>query len=121
MSNSKNKDGELFEPDKPVQIKKNPPMPQPGYGLVFSDAQAQQIAEFVDSPLFKMLKRVYALQAKTRTARQSLQAAQNVEWLMYYKGIAAAADLFFNDLESTKDEYNKANSDADPEDKKYKK
>ena len=121
MSNSKKKDDEIFSPELPPQFKKNPPLPQPGYGLLFSEEQAQAISEFVATPLFKMLKRVYGLQAKDRAARQCLQGAQNVEWLMYYKGIAASADLIFKDLESTAKEYAKANDDSDPEDKKYKK
>lgn len=120
MSSSKTGSDEGFTPEKPILIKKNPPLPQPGYGLIFSEALAQQVSEFVDSPLFKTLKRVYALQAKDRTARQCLQGAQNTEWLMYYKGVAAAADIFFKDMEAAKKAYIDANSD-EKDDKKFKK
>lgn len=102
----------------PQITKRLPELPPPGYGLKFSEQQAQQITEFVKSPLFKMLKRVYGDQAKTRTARQCLSSAQNTEWLMYFKGIAAATDLFFTDLEKTADVFKKQTSDDDKEFKK---
>lgn len=113
MSNSKNKDEEIFPEEAPIAIEKNPPLPQSGYGLIFSEQQAQVISEFVASPLFKMLKRVYGLQAKDRAARQCLQGANSMEWLMYYKGIAASADLFFKDMENAHKAFIAANTDED--------
>ena len=98
MSNSK----DSFDPEQPVVIKKNPPLPMPGYGLIFSESLAQEISEFVATPLFKKLKRAYALQRKDSIARRTLQSAQNVEWLMYYKGQASAVSLFFDDMEAVK-------------------
>lgn len=118
MSNSK----DSFDPELPVMIKKNPPLPIPGYGLVFSESLAQEISEFVGSPLFKKLKRAYALQRKDSIARRTLQSAQNVDWLMYYKGQASAVDLFFNDMEATKKVYLETNGEkVDKKQSSYKK
>lgn len=122
MSNNKEDGDEIFTPEQPLKILKNPPLIPAGYGLLFNQAMAQEISEWVDQPLFKKLKKVYALQAKTRTARQTLNSAQNIEWLNYYKGIAAAADIFFKDMEMVREEYLKANSDGDRKvEKKFKK
>lgn len=111
---------EEFMPQEAKIVKRQPQL-QAGYGLVFSEALAQQISEFVESPLFKQLKSNYGLQARTRAARQALSSAQDVEWLMFYKGVAAASQLFFNDLKQVKEAYLKANSDPDPDAKKFKK
>lgn len=121
MSNSDKEDLDNEYTPGPAQIVKRQPQLQAGFGLVFSESMAQRISEFVEDPLFKDLKKVYVLQAKTRAARQALSSAQNIEWLMFYKGVAAASQLFFNDLIQVKEAYNKANSDPDPEAKKHKK
>lgn len=119
MSNS---DDDLFPPDEPVRIKKKAATPLPGYGLVFSEAMAMQISELVASPFFKKLKETYSIKAKDRAARKCLNSAQNLEWLMYWKGMAAAADIFFLDLEATRQEFLAQSSDTNPkEEKKFKK
>lgn len=121
MSSSKKTEGEeIFAPDQPVQIKKNPPLPQPGYGLIIREDLAQLISEFVDSPLFKKLERAYKLQALDRIGRMCLQSAQNVEWLMYYKGGAAYTKMFFDDMKQIKKSFIAKNSDSDPDAKKFK-
>lgn len=94
-------------------------MPHAGKGLVFSEEFAEQISTFVASPFFKKLKRVYAPQAKDRAARYCLNSAQNTQWLMFYKGMAQSAHLFFADLEETRVAVLKRNTD--PEDRKFKK
>jgi len=119
MSNSDKGEEELIKPDQPVKILKNPPLPNAGYGLLFRQDLAQQISEFVSSSFYKRLKKTYALQAKDRAARIALNGANNMEWLSYYKGIAASTDLFFKDMEAAKEEYIKADSDETT--KKFKK
>lgn len=107
-----NDDG-IFPEDDDLRIKKKPPIPRAGKGLVFSEEFAEQIAAFVASPLFKKLKRIYGLQAKDRAARMCLNSAQNTEWLMFYKGIAQSAHLFFADMEETRSSVIKRNTDPD--------
>jgi len=119
MGSNKDNDTSLFPAEQPLKIRKYPPLPQAGYGLVFSDAVAQEISEFVDSPVYRKLKKIYALQAKDRAARTALNSAQSMEWLSYYKGMAASADLFFKDMDATKKAYIERN--ADSESKRHKK
>lgn len=112
MGSNKDNDTSLFPAEHPLKIRKYPPLPQPGYGLIFSQAVAQEISEFVDSPIYRKLKKIYGLQAKDRAARTALNNAQSIEWLSYYRGIAASADLFFKDMEAAKKAYLEANSDS---------
>lgn len=99
--------------DDVITLLENAPVPQGGYGLIFSESMAQAIAEFTASELYKKLKSNYALQKKDRIARQALNSAHDVQWLHYYKGMAAAVDLFFRDMESVSEEYKKQQGDAD--------
>lgn len=111
MSNSK-VDSDLHEvEDDNISILENAPIPQGGYGLVFSEAMAQEISEFTTTELFKKLKAIYGLQKKDRIARQCLNSAHNTEWLHYFKGMAAAVELFFNDMEKTAEAFKKAHDD----------
>lgn len=121
MSNSNIEDHALE--DENISVQPNAPTPQPGYGIAFDEGLAQAVSEFTKDDLFKKLKSNYALQKKDRIARQCLNSAQNTEWLHYFKGMAAAVDLFFSDMENVAKEYQKANSDDDTEssDKKQKK
>lgn len=89
------------------------PTPQSGYGLFFSTEMAAKIAEFTESDLFKNLKRSYSLQKKDIIARSALNNAHDEKWLHYYKGMAAAVDLFFNDMKAVAKEVNK---DDEPDD-----
>jgi len=118
MSNSK----ELGIPIEEIEeneiiLMAEAPTPQSGYGLFFSTEMAAKIADLVGTDIFKNLKRNYALQKKDIIARQTLNSAQNTEWLMYYKGMAAAVDLFFKDMEAVAKEVNK-DDDAPEEDSK---
>ncbi len=102
MSNSKTSDKDLHKlEDTKVLLMHEAPIPQGGYNLIFSEETAQKISEFVATDLFKTLKRTYALQKKDLIARQALNAAHDVPWLHYYKGMAAIVDLFFKDMEAT--------------------
>lgn len=119
MSNSDGEDGPLLPADQPLRITRRLPLPHPGKGLIFSEAFAQEVSEFVASPFFKKLKRNYGLQAKDRAARNCLDSAQNTEWLMYWKGVAAASQLFFQDLREVHKSFVLANTERD--ERKYKK
>lgn len=101
-----------------IDITSNPRIVEPGYNLQFSEQLAQEISEFVSSPLFKKLKKVYGLQAKDRVARQCLNSANNTEWLHYYKGMAAATNIFFNDLEAVRTEILKQDKESDRKQKR---
>ena len=121
MSNSKDRlDGDHEVVEDSVRISTNAPIPQPGYGLYFSEQLAQAISEFTTTDLYKQLKANYALQKKDRIARQALNSAQNTEWLHYYKGMAAAVDLFFKDMESVAAAVIKTDDD-DKSERKFKK
>lgn len=120
MSGSNKEDG-MFPPDQPVKLAKRPPLPHAGYGLVFSEALAQEISEFVGSPLFKKLKKIYGLQAKDRAARMAINNANTVEWLHYYRGVAAAGQMFFEDMEKTHEAFLAATTDPEDKDSKHKK
>lgn len=118
MSNSNPPDG-LHELDtEKVLLMEDAPVAQSGYGLIFSEATAQEISEFVHGDLFKKLKRNYALQKKDRIARQALNSAHNTEWLHYFKGMAAAVDLFFKDMESIAKELKKDDDNDNDTDEK---
>lgn len=117
MSNSKIDEGLHELETEKVLLMEDAPVPQSGYGLIFSEQMAQEISEFVHSDLFKKLKRNYALQKKDRIARQALQGAQNLEWLFYFKGMAAAVDLFFKDMEAVSKELKDDDDESEAEDK----
>ncbi len=91
------------------------PTPQSGYGLIFPTELGAEIAEFVNSDLFKKLKRHYLLQKNDIIARSALNSAQNLEWLFYFKGMAAAVQLFFKDMEAVAKEVNKDEDTDDSE------
>lgn len=110
MSNSENK--EKLD-DLHIEITPDNFIPHGGYGIIFSEEMAQRISEFVASDFYKLLKKTYPLQKKDKIARQALQGANNTEWLHYFKGMAAAVDLFFQDMEAVHKEFVKANSDED--------
>ncbi len=118
MSNS-NVNGIPIEEIEENQIilMEDAPTPQSGYGLVFPTDMATEIAEFVQSDLFKKLKRYYGLQKKTIIARSALNNAHDERWLHYYKGMAAIVDLFFKDMEAVAKEVNKDDEDTDDSEK----
>ncbi len=114
MSNS-NDDHQLQ--DEKIVLMQDAPIPQGGYGLVFSEEMAAEISQFTETKLFKDLKRIYGLQKKDNIGRQCLQSANDEKWLHYFKGMAACVDLFFKDMESTAKEYRKAQgTDTDDDD-----
>ena len=122
MSNSSDRLDADHEVEESVALSPNAPIPQPGYGLIFTEQAAQEISEFVASDLFRQLKSNYALQKKDRIARQALNSAHDVQWLHYFKGMAAAVDLFFKDMESIAGEYMKSEGDSETRsERKYKK
>ena len=117
MSNSKI-ESELHEiEENKIVLMADAPMPQAGYGLVFPEGLAQEISEWTTTDLFKKLKRYYGLQKKDIVARSALNNANNTEWLHYYKGMAAAGDLFFKDMEAVAQEVNKDDDEDTDSDK----
>ncbi len=114
MSNSKVDNIPIEEiEENEIILMTDAPTPQSGYGLIFSTAFAAEITEFTTTDLFKKLKKHYALQKKDIIARQSLNSAQSMEWMMYYKGMAAAVDLFFKDMIAVAKEVNGDDKDTD--------
>lgn len=96
MSNSEE------EVDRVKITKSAPKLTPPGYTIQLSTEQAVQIAQFVDSPIFKLLERVYVAQRKDHIARTLLNAGQTVDNLYYFKGMAAELVLFFQNLQAVK-------------------
>lgn len=96
MSNS-DKDDNL------VSITKSTPrLTPPGYKLQLSLKQAAMISEFIDSPVYKILKTAYVAQRKDHIARRALNSANTLEMQHYYKGMAAEITVFFQNLEEVK-------------------
>lgn len=102
-------------------MKGEPRYTPPGYEVRFSIAQAVQIAEFVNSPLFKMLKRVYKTQRIDTIARANLNNASNAEMLYYYKGMSAEAIMFFKILEDVKKQLDAVEGESKVKSKQFKK
>lgn len=96
-----------------VISKSKPKLTPPGYEIQLSTEQAILIAEFVDSPVFKVLKSVYAAQRKDHIARGGLNSAQTVEQLFYFKGMAAELVRFFKNLEGVKKALNGDDKEAE--------
>lgn len=88
-------------------MKRNPKLTPAGLKIKLSAAQAVQVAEFVDSPVFKLLRDVYVAQRKDHIARANLNNSLTTEQLYYYKGSAAELVSFFKNLEGVKKELNK--------------
>jgi len=82
-----------------------PKLTPPGYDVVLDEEQSQLIAEFVDSPVFKTLDRVFVRQRLDQIARMCLNAAQTTEDVKYYKGLAAELVLFFSTMKKVKRAY----------------
>lgn len=118
MSNSKVDNIPIEEiEENEIILMVDAPTPQSGYGLVFPTSMAAEIAEFTTTDLFKKLKKYYGLQKKDIVARSALNNANNTEWLHYYKGMAAAVDLFFKDMEAVAKELNKDDDEDTDSDK----
>lgn len=115
MSNSKNDGMHELEKEN-IFIMGNAPVPHGGYSLIFSDELAAQISEFTTTPLFKELKRNYALQKKDLIARQALQSANTAEQLAWFKGMATSVSLFFTDMESVHKVIKKADDESEDSD-----
>lgn len=82
--------------------KTSPALTPPGYKIQLSVAQAVAVAEFVDSPTFKMLEKIYVAQRKDHIARVNLNASQSMEQLGYYRGMAAELSMFFKNMRAVK-------------------
>lgn len=82
--------------------KSEPKLTPPGYKIKVSVKQAILIAELVDSPVFKILKNIYAAQRKDHIARTLLNSGQDEGTLFYYKGMAAEVALFLTNMEAVK-------------------
>lgn len=85
-----------------VVIGKKVAITPPGYDIGLTEQQAVAIAEFVDSPVFKILQNVFVAQRKDHIARQALNGAQSSENLFYFKGMAAELVLHYKTLKSIK-------------------
>lgn len=107
MSNSE-------EPEAEIKITaKGPKLTAPGYEIELSEAHAQVIAEFVGSPAFHILKKIFAAQRKDHIARMALNDAQDEKRLHYYKGMAAELVLLFKTLKLIKTKYNAQHDDEE--------
>jgi len=96
---SSSKDEDLW----PIKLmKRDPGLTPPGLNIKLSTAQAVLIAEFVDSPVFKILRNVYVAQRKDHLARANLSNSLTSDQLHYYKGSAAELVAFFKNLEKIK-------------------
>lgn len=84
-----------------------------------TEGQAQLIAEFVDSPVYKMLKKNIVPQRKDQIARRSLSEAQDYEQVLFYRGQVFELTHFFKLLKVLRDEFIKQTTDK--KDRQFKK
>jgi hypothetical protein len=109
-------DSEPSEISIKPKVKKMAPL---GYKIELTEANAQVLAEFVGSPAYHVLKKVFVRQRRDQIARTALNSAETVERLQYFKGMAAELILLFQVLQDVKKAY--AAERTDKADKLYKK
>ena len=109
MSNSKINNHDLHEevPEVKFIFTEEDMIPHAGYDLIFSEEMTAKIIEFVDSPLFKRLEKLYGLQKMDLIARQALNSADQVSYVQFLKGTANGVSLFFKDMRAVKDAWKK--------------
>lgn len=84
-----------------------------------NEAHAQLIAEFVNSPIFKIMKRVIAPQHQDKISREALAQSTSHEQTMFYKGRVYEVKAWFKAMEKIKKAY--ADRNTESSERKFKK
>lgn len=90
------------EPEVVKISKRDPKLTPPGITIQLSVQQSVLIAEFVDSPVYKILTGVYLAQRKDHLARTNLNLSHTSEQVAKFRGMAEEAVLFFRNMEAIK-------------------
>lgn len=102
MSNSTDKSDSVLTVTK-RQAKFTPP----GYDIVLTEIQTQQLVEIMTMPGWKVLKNVVAFQRKDIIARTALKSAASIDQMQYYRGMAAELQTLFTVMKNLKKEADK--------------
>lgn len=100
------------EPAADIKIQTKAPKITPlGWQIRLTEVQAQEISQFVSSPLYRTLKTVFSRQRVDQIARAALQSCIEVKELYLYKGMATEHKMFFKALEEVKKTLDKKNEE----------
>lgn len=101
MSNSTDSDSVL------TVTKRQTKFTPPGYDIVLTETQTEQLLEIMAAPGWNVLKNVVVFQRKDHIARKALATANSIDQLQYFRGMAAELQTLMVTMKNLKKEAQK--------------